>query len=67
MEQVTLSLSDIITIMGWMAGIVMLILFILFVQDMFQSEHTVRRNFPIIGRLRYFLERVRIIPSCVSQ
>ncbi|MDH5786326.1 MAG: FMN-binding glutamate synthase family protein [Chromatiales bacterium] len=57
MEQVTLSVSDIITIMGWMAGVVMLLLAVMFVQDMFQSEHAVRRNFPVVGRLRYFLER----------
>ena len=57
MEQVTLTLGDIITIMGWMAGIVMLLLFVMFVQDMLQSEHAVRRNFPVVGRLRYFLER----------
>lgn len=43
--------------MGWLAGIVMLMLFIMFLQDIFQKEHTVRRNFPVIGRLRYFLER----------
>ncbi|MGM0594006.1 MAG: FMN-binding glutamate synthase family protein [Pseudomonadota bacterium] len=43
--------------MGWLAGIVMLLLFVLFVQDLLQTEHTVRRNFPVIGRLRYFLER----------
>ncbi len=48
--------SWIIVIMGWMAGVVMLWLFIMFLQDIFQKEHTVRRNFPVIGRLRYFLE-----------
>lgn len=42
--------------MGWLAGLVMLWLFIMFVQDIFQKEHTVRRNFPVVGRLRYFLE-----------
>ena len=57
MNEVTISLSDIITLMGWMAGIVMLLLFVMFVQDMLQSEHAVRRNFPVVGRLRYFLER----------
>lgn len=57
MNEVTISLGDIITIMGWAAGIVMLALFVLFAQDMLQSEHTVRRNFPVVGRLRYFLER----------
>lgn len=50
------ALSDIIVIMGCAAGIVMLILFILFLQDIIQNEHAVRRNFPVIGRMRYFLE-----------
>ncbi len=43
--------------MGWMAGIVMLVLLVMFVHDMTQTHHAVRRNFPVIGRLRYFLER----------
>jgi len=29
----------------------------MFIQDIVQREHTVRRNFPVIGRLRYFLKR----------
>ncbi|HHM04423.1 MAG TPA: FMN-binding glutamate synthase family protein [Gammaproteobacteria bacterium] len=47
----------VIVVMGWLAGIVMLALIVMFVQDMTQTEHAVRRNFPVIGRLRYFLER----------
>lgn len=27
--------------------------------DMFQTSHTIRRNFPVIGNLRYFMEMVR--------
>ncbi len=46
-----------VVIMGWAAGIVMLTLFVMFIQDIFQKEHAVRRNFPVVGRLRYFLER----------
>lgn len=46
-----------LAILGWLAGIVMLILVVLFIQDLMQTKHTVRRNFPVIGRLRYFLER----------
>jgi glutamate synthase domain-containing protein 2 len=42
---------------GWLGGIVLLIIIILFIQDITQKEHAVRRNFPVIGRLRYFLER----------
>jgi len=49
--------SWIIVIMGWTAGLVMLALALMFIQDVSQKEHAVRRNFPVIGRLRYFLER----------
>lgn len=45
----------IIVIMGWAAGIVMLVLFVMFVQDILQTQHAIRRNFPVIGRLRDFL------------
>ena len=55
-DEVTISLSDIITTMDWVAGVVMLVLFTMFVQDMLQSQHAVRHNFPLAGRLRYFLE-----------
>ena len=47
----------VVVVMGWAAGLVMLALLAMFVQDVFQKGHAVRRNFPIIGRLRYFLER----------
>jgi glutamate synthase domain-containing protein 2 len=57
MDSSVLELNLLVTVMGWAAGLVMLLLFILFVQDIFQSEHAVRRNFPLVGRLRYFLER----------
>ena len=50
-------ISSILLGMGWAAGIVMLILFVMFVQDLLQPHSAVRRNFPVIGRLRYFLEK----------
>jgi glutamate synthase domain-containing protein 2 len=31
----------------------------LVIQDTFQSRHTVKRNYPIVGRFRYFLESFR--------
>ena len=46
-----------VVIMGWLAGIVVLILAVMFVQDITQKKHAVRRNFPVIGRMRYFLEK----------
>ncbi len=47
----------ILGILGWLAGIVMLVLLVMFIQDLLQKEHTIRRNFPLVGRLRYFLEK----------
>jgi len=46
--------------MGWLAGIVMLALLVMFLQDVFQTKHSVRRNFPVLGRLRYFLENLGV-------
>lgn len=34
-------------------------LFYLLILDTFQSKHTVKRNYPIVGRFRYFLESFR--------
>jgi len=50
----------IVVILGWAAGIVMLVLVVMFLQDMLQKESSVRRNFPVIGRLRYFLQDLGI-------
>jgi glutamate synthase domain-containing protein 2 len=43
---------------GTILGLILvgLILF-WFVQDVTQKKHTVRRNYPVIGRLRYFFEK----------
>ena len=46
-----------VTIMGWLAGIVMLVLVVVFAYDVFQRKHSVLRNYPVIGHMRYFLER----------
>lgn len=56
LEALAITVHHIIVVMGWAAGIVMLVLFIMFLQDIAQKEHAVRRNFPVIGRLRYFME-----------
>jgi len=37
-------------------GLGVLLLLIVFVVDLTQSTHAIRRNYPVIGRLRYFLE-----------
>lgn len=52
-----MSTGWIISGVGWFGIALVIILVILFLQDITQKEHAVRRNFPIIGRMRYFLER----------
>ena len=43
---------------GTVLGLVLVaVLLFWFIQDITQKKHTVLRNFPVIGRLRYFLER----------
>jgi glutamate synthase domain-containing protein 2 len=37
-------------------GLILLGLIMLFLWDIFQNKHTVLRNYPIVGHLRYFLE-----------
>ncbi|MFV0303936.1 MAG: FMN-binding glutamate synthase family protein [Moheibacter sp.] len=39
--------------------IIVIPLILLGVIDVFQKKHAIRRNFPVIGRLRYFLESIR--------
>lgn len=36
-----------------------LILYLLGMQDYYQKKHTIRRNFPLFGRLRYLAEAIR--------
>ncbi|MCA9715888.1 MAG: FMN-binding glutamate synthase family protein [Myxococcales bacterium] len=39
--------------------VLVVVLAVLGYADLFQRTHTIRRNFPIIGRLRYMLEAIR--------
>ena len=39
-------------------GVVVLVLFVLGIIDVVQTKHAVRRNYPVVGRLRYVLERI---------
>ncbi len=39
--------------------IIFLPLIVMGIYDMFQKKHAIRRNFPLIGRLRYVLESIR--------
>lgn len=49
--------SVVFALLGWAAGVVMLFLLGVFIYDLMQRKHAVLRNFPVIGHLRYFLER----------
>ena len=46
--------------MAWLIvlAVVVVILAILAIIDVVQTRHAIRRNFPVIGRLRYLLERL---------
>lgn len=39
-------------------GILVIVVIVLFVIDKTQTEHTVRRNYPVIGRFRYMFEHM---------
>src|SRR6266704_3378799 len=44
--------------LGTIVGLVLVaFLVIVFIQDITQKKHTVLRNYPIVGQLRYFLEK----------
>ena len=44
----------------WMVLIVVLVLLVLVlgINDLVQTKHAVRRNYPVVGRLRYLLEKI---------
>lgn len=46
--------------MIWLIGLLILVavLVILGLIDVFQTRHAIRRNYPVVGRLRYVLERI---------
>lgn len=39
-------------------GVVLALLIWMALVDLFQTKHSVRRNYPLVGRLRYLLERI---------
>ncbi len=43
----------------WFVFAIVLVVVLLGVYDWFQVKHTIRRNFPVVGRFRYMLELVR--------
>jgi glutamate synthase domain-containing protein 2 len=56
-----LSLTGILIYINWKFAFLLLIfipLIIMGLYDMFQSQKTIRRNFPLLGRMRYILESI---------
>ena len=68
MRKVFLVVSfTLLCIVGWMSTINIKSLYLLLILlpliglglfDMFQSKRTIRRNFPLLGRMRYLLESI---------
>lgn len=57
----SLSIIAILTYVNWKFSFLLLIfipLILLGLYDMYQFKHTIRRNFPLLGRLRYLLEEL---------
>src|SRR5574339_454499 len=50
-------MSDMVTVVSYGIGTVLGILVFWFIEDITQKKHTVLRNYPVIGRLRYLLEK----------
>ncbi|HMI67523.1 MAG TPA: hypothetical protein VK517_15890, partial [Cyclobacteriaceae bacterium] len=44
---------------AWFLFLIVAPLIIMGIQDMVQTRQSVKRNFPVIGRLRYFFEMIR--------
>ncbi|HMA72601.1 MAG TPA: FMN-binding glutamate synthase family protein, partial [Xanthobacteraceae bacterium] len=42
----------------FMVGVAVLVIIILFVIDVTQTKHAIRRNYPVIGRFRYLFEHL---------
>lgn len=42
----------------FVVGLVVLLVGYLYIRDRFQTEHTIRRNYPVIGRFRYIFEHM---------
>jgi hypothetical protein len=56
-----LSLTGILIYVNWKFSFLLLIfipLIIMGLYDMFQSKITIRRNFPLLGRMRYLLQSI---------
>jgi glutamate synthase domain-containing protein 2 len=47
----------VVLIIGGSAALVLVAMLMMYLQDLLQTKHTIRRNYPLIGRMRYLLER----------
>ena len=47
-----------VVVFVFLVGVFCLYVLVLYVVDRTQKEHTVRRNYPVIGRFRYFFEHL---------
>jgi len=41
----------------FLLGVGLLVIICFYISDVTQSKHAIRRNYPVIGRFRYFFER----------
>lgn len=51
-------LNFLATLFIFVVGLVLLITMVLFVIDVTQTKHAIRRNYPVIGRFRYWFEHL---------
>ena len=57
----SLAIIGLLMCINWKFSFLLLIfvpLILMGLYDMFQSMHTIRRNFPLLGRMRYLLESI---------
>ena len=57
-EFLTAVLQIFASLFVFMVGIGVITLIIMYINDKHQTSHTIRRNYPVIGRFRYFFEHV---------
>jgi len=62
MKQSLLGAVDLVQMLAavlvFMIGVGLLVVIVLYVVDVSQTKHAIRRNFPVIGRFRYLFERM---------
>jgi len=51
-------LQTLTTLLVFVIGVALLILVVMYIIDVTQTSHAVRRNFPVVGRFRYLFERM---------